>query len=528
MIKILQKGKPSNKPGLSQSLPEDIENQPIDVSLSNNQKVLNNIFNNCTDIIYREFNIGKDQTSVKIIFVQGLVDEKIVNGDVMKSLMELQNSFINSKEPDNLFEAVKQTFLKAGIIEELPTFGKIADAILNGDTVFLIEGADKALKIGTVGWKFRDVSEPVTEGVVRGPREGFTENLRTNTSLLRRKIKSHELKFEKYILGRVTKTEVNISYLANVVDEMLVKEIKKRIAKIDVDSILESAYIEELIEDEPFTLFPQIEHSERPDKIAAAILEGRVGILVDGTPFALLVPTVMPQFMQSSEDYYERYPFAFLVRTVRYIFLIFALLLPAIYIAVVNYHQEMIPTPLLISIIGANQGVPFPSFVETLIMEVTFEALREAGVRLPRPVGQAVSIVGGIVIGQAAVQAGIVSAPVVIVVALTGISSFAVPAYNFTLAIRILRFVYMLLAATSGFYGIMLGIMVLLFHLVSLRSFGVPYFSPFAPFKLKNFKDVFIRTPWWMMSERPGFLNTLNRRRQKFFLKPKPPESNNK
>ena len=318
---------------------------------------------------------------------------------------------------------------------------------------------------------------------------------------------------------------MNLAYLAGTADDKVLVEVRKRIERIDVDSILESAYIEELIEDTPYTVFPQIEHSERPDKIAAAILEGKIAILVDGTPFVLIVPTVMLQFWQSSEDYYERYPTAFLMRLIRFMFSTFALILPGFYVAVTSYHQEMLPTALLISIAGAHEGVPFPIYVEALLMEITFEALREAGVRLPQPVGQAVSIVGGLVIGQAAVQAGIVSPATVIVVALTGISSFALPAYNFAWSLRVLRFVFGFLGFISGLYGIMLGLLFILIHITSLRSFGVPFFAPLAPFKLQDIKDIFMRAPWWAMTERPYSIPTPNQVRQKSHIKPHPPDN---
>ncbi|HEY8875848.1 MAG TPA: spore germination protein, partial [Desulfosporosinus sp.] len=294
--------------------------------------------------------------------------------------------------------------------------------------------------------------------------------------------------------------------------------------------VLESAYIEEMIEDEPFSVFPQIDHSEKPDKIAAAIVQGQVAIFTDGTPFVLIVPTMMTQFLQSSEDYYERSIYATSIRLVRFVFLTLALLLPALYIAITTFHRGLLPTPLLISITAAREGAPFPTVIEVLTMEVTFEALREAGLRLPKPVGQAVSIVGGLVIGEAAVQASMVSPVTVIIVALTGIASFGIPSYSFALAIRILRFGMITLASTLGLYGVLLGVLVMSAHLVSLRSFGVPYLAPFAPFNLKDMKDSLIRLPWWAMGERPRLIakNNNNRQRQKFFLKPVPPDDNEK
>ena len=513
---------------LSQSLAADIEqeNSPLSSTLAENLKTLQTMFANCTDFAYRELKIGQEQVAVLLLYMNGITDEQTVNQDILKSLVDIRCSKLEISGSHNI-EMIKNVFLQIGNITEVSTIGEVADAILTGSVALLLEGAARALKMGTKGLEGRPVTESITEGVVRGPREGFTESLRKNTALLRRKIKTPNLKLEKFVLGQTTKTEVNIAYLEGTANPKVVAEVKKRIFLIKVDSVLESAYIEELIEDSPFSLFPQIEHSERPDKVAAGILQGQVAIFTDGTPFVLIVPTMMFQFLQSSEDYYDRSIYATSVRVVRFLFLNLALLLPALYIAITTFHLELLPTPLLISITAAREGGPFPTVVEVLLMEVTFEALREAGIRLPKPVGQAVSIVGGLVIGDAAVQASMVSPATVIIVALTGIASFGIPSYSFGLAIRVLRFGMIILAAVLGLFGLLLGLLVMQAHLVSLRSFGVPYFAPLAPFNLKDAKDLLIRFPWWAMGERPRLIaNNNNRQRQKFYLKPAPPDEN--
>lgn len=528
-----RKRKKAPEPELNQTLAPEVnqanqENLPLSSSLTENLTTLQTIFANCADFAYRELKIGQEQVPVLLLFVNGITDEQTVNEDVLKSLVNIRCSNLGVSG-SNTIEMIKNVFLEIGNITEISTIGEVSDAVLTGSVALLLEGTARALQIGTKGFEGRIVSESVTEGVVRGPREGFTESLRTNTALLRRKIKTPNLKLEKFVLGRVTKTEVNIAYLEGTANPKVVAEVKKRLSLIDVDSILESSYIEEMIEDEPFSVFPQIDHSERPDKIAAGILQGQVAIFTDGTPFVLIVPTMMFQFLQSSEDYYDRSIYATSVRLVRFLFLNFALLLPALYIAITTFHRGLLPTPLLISVTAAREGAPFPTIIEVLAMEVTFEALREAGIRLPKPVGQAVSIVGGLVIGQAVVQASMVSPITVIIVALTGISSFGIPSYSFALAIRILRFGMILLASTLGLYGILLGLLVMQAHLVSLRSFGVPYFAPLAPFNLKDMKDSVMRLPWWAMGERPRLIaknNNNNRQRQKFFLKPAPPDEN--
>jgi spore germination protein KA len=528
-----RKRKKKPKPDFKQPLSAEAEtktnqeNLPLSKTLADNRTTIQTIFANCTDFVFRELSIGQERVPALLLYVNGIVDEQTVNQNILKSLVNIQCSNLEISGSNNN-KIIKNVFLEIDNISEIVTFGEVADAVLTGSVALLLEGTAIALKIGTKGFQGRAVTEPVTEGVVRGPREGFTESLRTNTALLRHKIKTPNLKLEKFILGKSTKTEVNIAYLEGTANPKVIAEVKKRISLIDVDSVLESAYIEELIEDQPFTVFPQVDHSERPDKIAGGILQGQVAIFTDGTPFVLIVPTMMFQFLQSSEDYYDRSIYATTVRMVRFFFLNLALLLPSLYIAITTFHRGLLPTPLLLSITAARERAPFPTIVETLFMEITFEALREAGIRLPKPVGQAVSIVGGLVIGDAAVQASMVSPTTVIVVALTGIASFGIPSYSFALAIRILRFPMIIFASTLGLFGILLGLLVMQAHLVSLRSFGVPYFAPVAPFNLKDAKDLVMRFPWWAMGERPLLIatNNNNRQRQKFFLKPAPQDKN--
>ena len=316
-------------------------------------------------------------------------------------------------------------------------------------------------------------------------------------------------------IGTYSGTDIAIAYIDGLVDPEVLQEVKKRLGQIKIDGILESGYIEELIEDNPYSPFPQIEHTERPDKVAGALLEGRIAIITDGTPLALIVPVVFWGFLQASEDYYERYMFSSFARMLRVLSALIALIGPAVYIAVTTYHQEMLPTGLLLSIAAQREGVPFPAVVEAFLLEFAFEVLREGGIRLPRPVGQAISIVGALVVGQAAVQAGLVSAAMVIVVALTGIASFTIPAFSMGMTFRLLRFPIMIAASVLGFYGVMLGLLVILTHMCSLRSFGVPYLSPVAPLHYQELKDIPIRSPWWRMIRRPKLYRSQDITRQR-------------
>lgn len=379
----------------------------------------------------------------------------------------------------------------------------IMDELLSGNGVLLQNGSNEAIILGIRSFQSRDITESQSEAVVRGPREAFTEVIRTNTSLVRRIIRSPRLKVEGMKLGTLTKTDIAVLYIEGITNQQIVDEVKERLSRIHIDGILESSYIEEFIEDQPFSLFPQVENTEKPDKVASALLNGKVAIFVNGTPIVLMVPAILFSFLQASEDYYERFFYASVIRLIRLLFFHIALLLPSLYIAITTYHQEMLPTELLIAISTAREGVPFPAVVEAIIMETTFEILREAGLRLPRQVGSAVSIVGALVIGQAAIQASIVSPAMVIVVASTGIATFAIPAYNLTYSLRILKYFLMILASIFGLFGVISGVILIVMHVCKLKSFGIPYLSGFAPFIPSDQKDVYIRVPRWFMVKRP-------------------------
>lgn len=491
-------------------------------------KQLRSIFDRSSDIVFREFQLGGVQKA-GLIFFDGMVDVKVIDTDVLKPLLEFANDTSHSaKMPwKDIDTFLQDQVIHASQIRIGHTIQEIAGHILEGGTVLLLDGVHQALLISAQGWESRSVEEPATEAVIRGPRDGFTENLRTNTSMIRKRLKTPKLKMEAMKLGRLSNTNIVITYLEGIAEPSLIAEVQERLGRIDIDAILESGYIEELIEDNPFSVFPQVNNTERPDKVAAYLLEGKIGILIDNTPFALLVPVSFYEMLQATEDYYQHYMVSTVLRVLRFFMLVTALLLPSLYIAITTYHQEMLPTTLLLSVASGRETVPFPAFVEALIMEISFEGLREAGVRLPRPVGQAVSIVGALVIGQAAVQAGIVSAAMVIIVSITGISSFIFPTFSQGIAIRLLRFPMMISAATLGLYGILVACLILLIHMARLRSFGVPYLSPVAPLNIGSLKDTYIRAPWWAMRNRSDQTGKNNRQRLHHSLRPRPPQQRN-
>jgi spore germination protein KA len=485
--------------------------EPLSSNLKQNLDEIKKRVGNSADVAIREMVVGKaGDLKIAVIFTDGLADTKSVNDFVVKSLLSDLGANELSDSKSNAIQKIKDYVLAVGEIKEVSNYPKLLNSILSGDTAVVLDGYDRAITVGLKGWEDRGVQEPSSQTVIRGPKEGFSENIRTNTALIRRKIKDPNLWLENRVIGKVTQTNVAIMYINGIVSDQIVQEVRKRLDRIDIDGILDSGYIEELIQDETFTPFPTVFNTERPDTVAAALLEGRIAILVDGTPYVLTVPVTLTQFYQSPEDYYQRADIGTLLRILRYICFFIALMGPSLYVAITTFHQEMIPTQLLYSIAAQREGVPFPAFIEALIMEITFEILREAGVRMPRAVGQSVSIVGALVIGQAAVQAGIVSAAMVIVVSITAIASFVCPNFNMAIAIRMLRFPLMALAASFGLFGITVGLIALVLHLSSLRSFGIPYMIPFGPFIAENQKDAILRVPWWGMFARPRLINQKN------------------
>lgn len=503
----------------NQSSYSETSQSPISTNLKSNLDTLRNILGKSNDIIMREFTIGSTGTiKAGLLYVDGLTDHKTINESIMQPLMyDTRIANLNA----NSFQEVQTNLVSVGDVKQANTIEDIVMGCLSGDTILLINGAKQALVISSRGWESRSVQEPKTEAVVRGPREGFTETLRSNTSLLRRKIRNPNLTLDTIRIGKRTQTDVSIAYIKGITNPRLVEEIKRRLKRINTDAILESGYIEEFIEDAPFSPFSTVANSEKPDTVAAKILEGRAAIFVDGTPFVLTVPMLFVESFQSAEDYYSRPFYTSMIRNLRFLAFLISVLGPATYVALTTFHQELIPTPLLLTMAAAKEGTPFPAFLEAVGMGIVFEILREAGVRLPRPVGQAISIVGALVIGEAAVSAGLIGAPMVIVVAITAISSFMVPAHSDVGTI--IRFIVTTMAGILGAFGIVLALLGVLIHLTSLRSFGAPYLSPLAPFSPRDLKDVFVRVPLWAMFTRPRTIGWHDPQRQEFRLMPEPP-----
>jgi len=451
------------------------------------------------DLIVRTFQVQNSPTNqIATIYMQGLVDEDKVNHFITHSLCitpgELNSSsLIYSK---NCFEDIKTKALTVGNVQIENDWNNMLHQLLSGDIIILVNGFTNCIIGNLRGGERRPVSEPQVETNIRGPKDSFTESIGTNIALIRRKIKNPNLWMESICIGDISKTDVTIMYVKGIAEEQLIEKTRKSIRNIKVNFILDSGYVEELIQKQAYTPFPTIFNSERPDVIAGNLLEGRIAVFVDGTPNTLILPTTFSQFFKAAEDYYQKFDFSVFMRVIRYLSFFIVILMPAIYIALTTYHQEMIPTPLVITLLAQREDTPFPAVVEALLMEFIFEIIREAGIRMPRAIGQAVSIVGAIVIGQAAVQAGIVTAMMVIIVSITGIASFALPSYSLSISARLIRFPIMGAAAILGIYGVIMSIIILVAHMNSLKSFGVPYLSPFAPFHFKQQKDTIWRAPF--------------------------------
>ncbi|MEK5467431.1 spore germination protein [Paenibacillus sp. FSL M7-0896] len=459
------------------------------------------------DLVVRDFLLFGAYPAA-MLFFSSLVNMEQVREHVLKPLMAPPPG--QSEVPEDTGGMIHYIWSTAVQVTQGTTTADLSalpQAAVKGDLILLIDGIPEALRMEMRQIEMRGVEQPQTEQVIRGPREGYVEKLENNLSLLRYRLQSTDFRIEISPLGERTQSRVALCYIDSVTDSSLVAEVMRRVSLIHTDGILDAGYIEQFIEDQPLSPFPQVQSTERPDKTVAALLEGRVAILVDGSPFALIVPALFNQFFQTVDDYTERFIMGSLIRIIRLIALACSLFFPALYVSVISYNPELLPTDFAVAISGGRAGVPFPAVLEVLIMEVSMEVLREATIRLPQMIGGALSIVGVLVIGQAAVGAGLASPITVVIVALTTIGSFATPAYNAAIALRMLRFPLILLAGMFGLYGVMIGTILILNHLLYLESFGVPYMSPYIPGKWRDLKDTLVRVPLWWMRRRPSFLH---------------------
>lgn len=488
---------------------QDMMKINIEKDISKNEQALKAIFKDANDIIFRKIEAGENQKmKMLLVYVDGMTTKEAISEYAVEKLMLNLDVAKLEKNDSELQSSIAKTNIAITEIQALKTIQECVDKILSGETVLLIDNCSKGIMLASRGWPMRGVQEPSAETLIRGARDGFNETMKVNITLIRRRIRDPQLKVKYMQVGSRSKTDIAILYIEDVVNKTVLETVEKRIKNIDIDAVLESSYIEEMIEDDSYSPFPQIENTERPDAAASALLEGRVVITVDNTPSVLIAPAIFVSFMQSSEDYYERWMPSCITRMIRYLALPIVMLLPALYVAVTQYHPNLLPTQLALYVAASRANVPFPPYFEAFLMELVMELVREASLRITSPVGSTIGLVGGLVIGQSSVEAGLITPLAVIIVALTAISSFAIPSYNFSSSLRMIRFGFIIVASLFGLFGISIGLCLLLIHLCTLKSCGVPYMTPFSAFveNKKDLRDTVIRPRIKNMVHKPRYL----------------------
>lgn len=464
---------------------------------------------NCDDLKIRKLTIGQTRK------VTGLVCYIEVNtGNKLIDALGRMLLYLETLSDEQIEETIRGNSFALSDAEPYIHMEDAVRGILIGDTVLFMDGVSVAIKMPDQGYPKMGIGSSEAEKVVRGSDESFTESEKANTALIRKRIRNTKLKVKEFQVGVRSFTNVAIVYVEGIADEELVTEIHRRLTEYEIDGVMDSGVLEQLAEESWVSPFPQFQSTRRPDRAAMDVLNGKVVVLVDNSPVALLLPTDVNSFMKTTDDYYNRFYMATFARWIRYVAAFFSLTLPGLYLAVTNFHTQILPTPLLLSFSQARSGVPFPAALEVLLMELSFELIREAGVRLPGTMGNTIGIVGGLIIGQAAVEANLVSPIVVIVVAFTALCSFAIPNEEFAFSFRILKFMMIALSAAFGFFGFLIGIFIVLVHMASLKSFHVPYLSPYVGAQLNEFqdeKDSIIRFPLRMLWKRPIYAKTSNR-----------------
>ncbi len=487
--------------------------RPITGDIEESEKSIRKAFAGCDDLKFRQMNIGINQEiSCFICYIEVNVGNDMLNafGRLITYLQSIPEAEVHKALEENTYglsDAKPYQYMEEAI-----------RGILIGDAVVFVQGFAGALKIPDKGYPKMGVSESDEEKVVRGSNESFTESEKANTALIRKRIRNTGLKVKEFQVGVRSFTNVAIVYIEDLADPELVKETNRRLTEYDIDGVMDSGVMEQLAEEKWYSPFPQFQTTRRPDRAAMSVLEGKVVVLVDNSPVALLLPADVNSFLKTTDDYYNRFYMATFARLIRYASAFFALALPGLYLAVTNFHTQILPTPLLLSFWEARIGVPFPAVLEVILMELSFELLREAGVRLPGSMGNAIGIVGGLIIGQSAVEANLVSPIVVIVVAFTALCSFTIPNEEFAFSFRILKFLLIGLAAWLGFFGFLIGLFLVLIHMASLKSFNTPYLTPYVGAQLNGYedeKDGIVRFPLRMLWKRPIYANPNERTKLK-------------
>jgi spore germination protein KA len=464
-------------------------------------KELQEALHHTDDLMHTVVQSSSQKSVTLLVFIEPLVDA-----------VKIRDSVIIPLSSDTCRPLIQS--LAGTTVTAVHSVQQSVDLLLLGYCLVCTEEDPWGVVVQVEATYTRSVIEPQNEKVVRGSHEGMVEQLSVNLNMIRKKIINAKLTVKYHMLGKETNSKAAILFVDEIVNPDLVHMLMERVKSIHTDDAFSTDFLEDLIEDNPWSLFPQILHTERPDRVAACLMEGRVALIMEGSPTALIMPVTFVAFYQSPDDYNARWMIGTFFRIIRVNSFFIAITLPALYIAVISFHLEVIPNELVLPVQNAVRDIPFPPIVEAMFMELTIELIREMGIRLPTPISQTIGIVGGLVIGEAVVQAGLISSPMIIVVALTAIASFVVPSNEMSMAVRLVRFPFMILASIFGLLGISFGMMILFIHLCKLESFGTPYLAGFAPMGWKELKDTLIRFPQWVMNTRPSFLRTRRKRTQ--------------
>lgn len=516
---------------------------PVFANLDQNVDALESLFKDWGDIVRKRFLLEREDgyLSIYIIYIDGLTDNEMVERTITRpflfewrsigSVIPLEQKAMNPNSSsemkvshqykrivadEQMFSDLFHNQAEAVDLTEKTTMMDVLDGVLKGDTAIFVDGVEKAMVLSTKKFPTRAVNFPQKEAGLKGPRDSFLENFRLNTALIRRRIKDPKMKLIQGSVGQRSRTIYGLMYMEDLVYPSLLKKIEEKLHSFEIDGIFDSGMLVHLLEEKWYSPFPQVQTTERPDKAASAIMEGRVVLIVDNSSEVIILPTTLNTFFQAADDYYNRFAVGSFARLLRYIAAFITVLLPGLYIAITCYYPQVLPANLLLAIAGARNDVTFPIVIEVLLMELLFELLREAGIRLPGQMGNTIGVVGGLIVGQAAVEASLVSTIVVIVVALGAIASFAIPNEDFASTFRLVKFLMIILGTLWGLYGIMLGILVLLIHLTKLESFGIPYMMPLVSGSIddnEEFQDFVVRKPIFTMKKRPLYTRRGHRTR---------------
>lgn len=486
----------------------------INLNLKENLDLINDRIGKNNIVVTKSLLIGnEEQLEGAIIYINGLASKDIIDRDVLHPLMLHVKE--NLKDKPNIMEYISKKYITMSNTKIEKDINNVLSSLKRGQTALLLENSDEAIIIDTSSGDYRSISEPTNESSIRGSREGFIEKLETNTSIIKRRIRDENLVIENMVLGRRTQRDLAIIYIDNIVDKNVLQELKYKLSSIDVDSVSLMGYIQQYIENDAYSIFPQSRTTERPDIVEGNLMEGRIAVMLEGTPMVLLTPSIFIEFFQAIEDYTQRTIVSSFTRILRALSVIIVITFPSIYLTLIKFNAELIPIKFVNTIIQSRSNIPLTPFMEILSMEIIVEFLREGGLRLPPKVNQTLSIVGGIIIGEAAIKAGIVSSATLLVIGISIIAAFLTPNYDMSLAVRFIRFPMLILSNYLGLLGLTAGFFFLLVHICSLESLGVPYFS----FHNEEYKDIFIRSPLWTMNKRPDSIPNNNPIRQTDFRK---------